>query len=92
MKQKERMLLNLTVRVVDQVRNFTLVKLLSQIVNTLMKSMESRITRLMRSEGRILAEKISKIAKDWGHHDSKSWATDTGFIQYLTVINMGALG
>jgi hypothetical protein len=85
LKQSERKLLSLTIRVVQRVHSFILAKLISRIVGKLCEAMESRIFRLMRTEGRTLAEKISKIGQAWGNRAAKSWAKDSGFIQYLTI-------
>jgi hypothetical protein len=85
LKHSERKLLDLTIKVVQRVHSFILAKLVSRIVCKLCEAMESRILRLMKTEGRTLAEKISKIAEAWGNRAAKSWAKDSGFIQYLTV-------
>jgi hypothetical protein len=52
--------------------------------------MESRIFRLMRTEERSLAERISKIAEIWGNRAAKFWVKDSGFIQYLTISNLSS--
>jgi hypothetical protein len=88
LKQSERKLLSLTIRVVQRVHSFILARLVSRIVGKLCEAMESRILRLMRTEGRTLAEKLSKIGQAWGNRAAKSWAKDRGFIQYLTVSNL----
>jgi hypothetical protein len=88
LKQCERKLLSLTIRVVQRVRSFMLARLISRIVDKLCEAMESKILRLMRTEGRSLAEKICKIAEVWGNRVAKLWANDRGFIQYLTVNNL----
>ena len=88
LKHSERKLLNLTIRVVERVRSFLLVKIVSRLVSKLCEAMESEIFRLMRTEGRNLAEKLSKIAEAWGNRAAKSWARDHSFIQYLTVSNL----
>jgi hypothetical protein len=88
LKQNERKLLDLTIRVVERVRSFKLARLVSRIVGKLCEAMESRVHRLMRTEGRSLAEKLSRIGQVWGNRSARSWATDQGFIQYLTVSNL----
>jgi hypothetical protein len=88
LKQSERKLLSLTIRVVQRVHSFILARLVSRIVSKLCEAMESRILRLMRTEGRSVAEKLSKIGQAWGNRAAKSWAKDRGFIQYLTVSNL----
>jgi len=90
LKREERKLLELTMRVVEKVRSFLLAKLVSRIVGKLCEAMESRVIRLMRTEGRSLAEKISKMAQVWGNKTAKSWARDRGFIQFLTVSNLSS--
>jgi hypothetical protein len=88
LKHSEQKLLDLTIRVVQRVRSFILARLVSRIVSKLCEAMESRILRLMRTEGRTLAKKISKIAEAWGNRAAKSWVNDHGFMQYLTVTNL----
>ena len=90
LKQGERKLLDLTIRVVQRVHSFILAKLVSRIVDKLCEVMESRIFRLMRTEGRTLAEKISKIGQAWGNRAAKFWAKDSGFIQYLTISSLSS--
>ena len=88
LKQNERRLLDLTINVVERVRSFLLAKLVSRLIDKLCEAMESRIFRLMRTEGQSLAEKISKIGEAWGNRAAKFWAKESGFIQYLTVTNL----
>jgi len=88
LKHSERKLLDLTIRVVERVRSFLLAKIVSRIVGKLCEAMESVVHRLMRTEGRSLAEKVSRIGEAWGNRAAKSWADDRGFIQYLTVSNL----
>ena len=88
LKQSERKLLDLTIRVVERVRSFLLAKIVSQLIDKLCEAMESKIFRLMRTEGRSMAEKISSIGEAWGNRAAKFWAKDSGFIQYLTINNL----
>ena len=90
LKREERKLLDLTIRVVEKVRSFLLAKIVSRIVGKLCEAMESRIFRLMRTEGRSLAEKIASIGEAWGNRAAKFWANDRGFMQYLTVTNLSS--
>ena len=91
LKQEERRLLELTMQVVKKVHSFLLAKIVSRIVGKLCESMKSRIFRLMRTEGRNMAETVSNIATNWGYRAAKSWAKDRGFMQYLVVNNLGVL-
>ena len=92
LKQNERMLLDLTIRVVEKVRSFMLAKIVSRLVSRLCEAMESRIFRRIRTEGRILAENLSEIAQAWGYRAAKSWADDRGFMQYLVLNSLGVHG
>jgi len=92
LKQSERKLLDLTIRVVEKVRSFLLARILSQIVARLCEAMESRIIRLIRTEGQEMAKSLSRIGEAWGCRAAKSWAVDRGFMQFLVVSNLGVLG
>ncbi|MFZ7136948.1 MAG: hypothetical protein ACOWW1_00800 [archaeon] len=87
LKQNERVLLNLTISVVQRVRSFLLVKVVSRLVSKLNQAMESKIYQLMRSHGQTMAQKLSEIAQNWGYRAAKSWMRDAGFVQYLTITN-----
>ena len=88
LKQSERKLLDLTIRIVHQVRSFLLARLVSEIVGKLCDVMESRVYRLMKSEGRSMVERLSEIAQSWGYWNAKYWAHDLGFMQYLVINNL----
>ena len=88
LKQNERTLLNLTISIVQRVRSFLLVRAISRLVSKLCEAMESKISRLMRTKGCLLAEHVSKIAQNWGNNVAKKWANDDCFIQYLTINNI----
>ena len=91
LKREERKLLELTIRVVEKVHSSLLAKIVSRIVGKLCEAMESKIFRLMRTEGRNMAENLSKIANAWGYQAANSWAKDRGFMQYLVVNNLSHL-
>ncbi len=82
----ERSLIDLAIKVVEKVHSFVLARSLTGIVVKLVGSMESEIAVLMRSAGCSLARKTSEIAQGWGHKSALSWASDVGFIQFLTIM------
>ena len=92
LKQNERMLLDLTISVVDKVRSFMLAKIVSRLVSRLCDALESRICRLIRTEGRTLAKRLSEIGEALGNRSAKSWACDPGLMQFLVVSNLGVFG
>ena len=88
LKQNERMLLDLTISVVQRVRSFMLAKLVVPILTRLCEALESRVYLLARSEGARMAESLSKIAQRWGNRAAKSWGEDKGFMQFLVINNL----
>jgi len=84
----ERGLIDLSIKVVEKVRSLVLARSLTSIVEKLLEAMESKVTRLMRTVGRQLAQKLSEIAQSWGNKSTKLWPNDPRFIQYLTVTQM----
>ena len=91
LKQNERKLLDLTIRVVERVRSFILAKLVSQLVTRLFEAMESKIVRLILTEGKEMAQKLSQTAISIGHKTAKCWAKDRGLMQFLVVQNLSEL-
>ena len=87
LKISERTLMELVIRIVDKVRSRVLAKVLSQIVNELLEAMEGEVSRLMRTVGRPLAQKLSEVAQGWGNKSANRWVEDPGFIQYLAVMH-----
>lgn len=81
----ERGLLNLAITVVETVRSRVLARSLIHVVEKLLESMESQVTRLMRTVGRPLAQKLGEIGQEWGHASAQLWANDRSFIRYLAI-------
>ena len=81
----ERGALDLTMKYVDNIRSTTLAKLVTAIINKLTLSMESVIDRMVNGIGRTLAQKISRLAVNWGNFSASKWADDRDFAWYLVV-------
>ena len=88
LKQNERMLLDLTMRVVAKVHSFILAKVVSRLVSKLFDVLESRIVRLVRTEGVEMARRVSKVAQSLGYRVARCWAKDRGFMQFLVINNL----
>lgn len=82
----ERGLLDLAIKVVENVRSRVLARSLISVVEKLLDAMESEVTRLTRTVGRSLAQKLSEIGQGWGNKSARLWAVDLGFIKYLAVM------
>ena len=80
--------MKLVIRVTHRIRSFFLARLISGIVEKLLEALESEIAQLMRTFGRGLAQKLSGIAQSWGNRSAERWPQDSGFIQYLTIMNL----
>ena len=92
LRRVERAQVDLTIRVVQRVRSLLLARVLGSILRKLFEAMESRVSRLMREVGNRLARKLSAIAESWGCKSARGWASDPGFIRFLTVDYMNNPG
>ena len=88
LSRTERASIYLTIKVVEKVRSLLLAKMLTSIVKKLLEAMESRVVSMMKTVGRDLAQKMSRIAQGWGNTSAAQWAADLGYTRYLTVMYM----
>lgn len=86
----ERGLVDLSLKVVRIISSKILARAICSIMKKLLKALESKFRLQMRLIGAPLVKKISHIAKKWGNKTAHEWASDLGFIQYLTVMKMNA--
>ena len=84
----ERAQMELTMRIVKNIRSHFLAKVVANIVEKLLVAMESRIVRLMREVGQPLARNLSVAAQKWGNKSAKNWSQDLGFVKYLTIMHL----
>jgi len=84
----ERGILALTIRTVDVVRSITLGVEIVKILVKLREALKSGFVRCMNGFGLKRAMKVSRQAVEWGYNAAKDWASDLGFIQYLTMIDV----
>ena len=82
----DRVLVDLTIRVVSNVRSFTLAKNLLAVTRKLEGFLESSLLRAFREVGLRLAQKLSLVAQKWGNKFAKSWAFDISFGKFLAVM------
>ena len=88
LSRTERASIDLTIKVVERVRSLLLARVLGAIIRKLLDAMESRVAQVMREVGRGLAEKLSRIAQNWGNKSARHWTEDPSFVQYLAVTYM----
>ena len=85
LERVERAVVELTIKVVERVKNATLAGIILRIVDKLRQWMKPSLKEVALSIGRPLAERIARVAEAWGNHEAKKWLKDPGFILYLGV-------
>jgi hypothetical protein len=83
----DRVLVDLTIRVAENVRSALLAKSIFAVVGKLEGLLESKFHRLVRTIGCSLAEKLSCVAQGLGNFSAKSWASDRSFALYLAIMH-----
>ena len=88
LRRIDRVLIDLTIKVVSTVRSVTLAKSILALVRKLEGIMESSLSRALREVGFPLAQKLSLVAQKWGSTSAKSWASDSSFVHFLAVMHI----
>jgi hypothetical protein len=83
----DRVLVDLTIKVAENVRSAHLAKSIFAVVGKLEGLLESSMLKALRLIGRPLAEKISLTAQKLGNKSAKHWAMDESFVFFLAVIH-----
>jgi hypothetical protein len=83
----DRVLVDLTIKVVGTVRSFTLAKNILAVVRKLESIMESRFLRSIKEIGFPIAHRLCLMAQEWGNPAAKEWESDVGFANYLAVMS-----
>ena len=84
----ERGILSLAARVVDRVESVVLGVELVKIIKKIRDAVKSGFVRRMEEFGYRRAEEIFGVAVEWGHRAASNWASDIGFVRYLTLLDM----
>jgi len=88
----DRVLVDLTVNVVDGVHGFRLAKALWSVVKKLEAALENRVLRAVNEVGYDLAGKLSLLAQKWGNRSAKDWAHDRSFARFLAIVRINDPG
>lgn len=88
----DRALVNLTIKVVDGVRSFTLAKALLSVIKKLEDAFESRVLRILKEVGFPLARKLSLFAQKWGNNLAQNWMRDVSFAKFLAIMHINSPG
>lgn len=93
----KRRFIEAVIETVDKIQSSLLLKLMTELAEKLLKAIGGiqaligNISYGMLNFGLPLAKRISTIAQSWGNSTAKRWATDEGFIRYLTVTDINNL-
>ena len=86
----ERAQVDLTIRVVKQVRSPFLAKVLDSIIKKLSGALQSVVLTMVKTVGFPQAQKLSKIAQSWGNKAAEMWVCDRRFAKFLAVMHLNA--
>jgi hypothetical protein len=88
LKRIDRVLIDLTIKVVDNIRSSTLAKSILMLTNKLERVMKSPFSRRLEKIGLSLAQKISLEGQKIGHPSAISWASDSSFAFFLAMMQI----
>jgi hypothetical protein len=83
----DRVLVDLTIKVTENIRSTHLARSLFAVVDKLEGLLESSVLKSLRLIGRPLAEKISLTAEKLGNASAKNWAADSSFAFFLAIMH-----
>jgi hypothetical protein len=81
----ERGIVDLTVKYVEKVRSPVLARIIAKIVCKLLKALRSRFLMKIETLGYGLADRICRVAVEWGNPEASNWKYDRGFIRCLGI-------
>ncbi len=84
----DRVLFDLTIRVVDTIRSAKLIKSLLLLTRKLEDAIKSSFSIRLRKIGLPLAQKISFTAQKIGNISAGEWASDSSFAIFLAVMQV----
>jgi hypothetical protein len=92
LRRIDRVLVDLTLRVSDNVHSHTLANALLSVVARLEDALKSRVTRVTEEVGFQLARKASLIAQRFGNAAARNWATSLSLARFLAIMYMNDRG
>jgi len=81
----ERGIIDLTIRCVERIRSYALMKTILAIVDRLLRTLEEGYLKKVERIGREIAQKICEIAWKWGNPHALIWKYDINFVKFLGV-------
>jgi len=84
----DRVLVDLTIRVVDVVHSSRLAEALFSVVKKLEDGLAGRVSRAIKEVGFPLARKLSLLAQKWGNDLARNWMSDMSFAKFLAIMHI----
>jgi hypothetical protein len=88
LRRIDRVLVDLTLQVSNEVRSPVLARTLLSVVQRIENALESRVSRLVNEIGFQLAHKLSLIGQKLGNALAMNWASDREFARYLAIMHL----
>ena len=90
LRRIDRVLFDLTIRIVDDIRSAKLAKSILMIARKLEDAMRSSFSSRLREIGLLLVQKISLTAQKLGNLSADGWVFDSSFADFLAVMHLNA--
>jgi hypothetical protein len=88
LRRIDRVLVDLTLKVANDVRSPLLARTLLAVVERLENALGNRVSRLVDGVGFQLARRLSLIGERLGNVSARAWAFDSGFARFLAVMHL----
>ena len=90
LRRIDRVLFDLTIRVVNKIRSVNLTKSILVVATKLEDAMKSSFSSRLREIGLLLVQKISLLAQKLGNIFASGWVFDSSFADFLAVMHLNA--
>lgn len=84
----DRVLIDLTIKVNNNVRSYTLAKSILTVARKLQEVFQSKLAHKIKEIGIPLTRKLSRLAQNWGNKGAWEWVNDADFARYLTIMKL----
>jgi hypothetical protein len=91
LRDVERALVDLTIRIVDRPRSPALIKSLLSVMGKLMDARETKVDVAVKEVGLFYARRLSLLAQKWGNKSAPWWMYDLSFARFIAVMHMNSM-
>lgn len=90
LRNVERALVDLTIRVVDRVRSPVLTKMLLSLIGKLVDAQKTKVEVAVNEVGLPNARRFSLLAQKWGNKSARQWMLDLSFARFIAVMHINS--